>query len=300
MTEALAHVETTGLDICYETFGSPSDPAMLLVMGLGIQMIAWPDEVCRDLAGRGYQVVRFDNRDSGRSTHLEQAGSPDPYRVLLRREKPPYCLDDMAADTVGLLDALEIESAHLVGASMGGFIAQLVAIQHPTRVRSLSLLMTSTGSIRVGRPRPRVLARFGRRRLPASGRDALIEYALEVMSTIGSVGFPRDDDYLRDVMGRAYDRGHDPPAYLRQVAAVLTQANRTRALRSATVPTVVIHGLADPLIAASGGKALARALPNARFVGVPGMGHDLPRALWPTFAEEIARTAEEGERAARP
>lgn len=288
-------VATTGLDLCYETFGAPGDPPMVLIMGLGTQMIAWPDELCEDLARRGHFVVRFDNRDVGRSTHLRNVPAPDPIRVLLRRAAAPYGLGDMARDTVGLLDALGFDSAHLVGASMGGFIAQSVAINAPERVRSLGLIMTSTGSRRVGIPRPRVLAGLRRRRSPDADRESAIESVLEVFSTIGSPGYPPEPDYLRDLAGRSYDRAYDPSGYARQVAAVLTQHDRTAALRRLRVPTVVIHGTADPLVGVSGGRALAEAIPGARFVGLGGMGHSLPRPLWPTIAGELSRTARDGE-----
>jgi pimeloyl-ACP methyl ester carboxylesterase len=294
MAEQLTRVPTTGIEICYETFGSPESAPLLLVMGLGTQMIAWPDDFCRDLAARGYFVIRFDNRDVGRSSHLE-ARAPDPVRVMLRRERPPYRLADMAADAMGLLDALGIESAHVVGASMGGFIAQLVAIRHPARVRSLTLIMTSTGSRWVGRPKARLVSLLARDRSPSVGREQAIELVLRASRLIGSSGYPFDEPHLRELAGRSYDRSYDPRGFYRQLAAILVQSDRTERLRSIRVPTVVIHGLADPLVNPSGGRALAKAIPGARFVGLPGMGHDLPRPLWSRIADEIARTAEAGE-----
>ncbi len=293
-------VPTTGIEICHESFGSPGDPPLLLVMGLGTQMIAWPDDFCRDLASRGYRVIRFDNRDTGRSTHLDHLPAPDPVRVMLRREEPPYRIGEMALDALGLLDALGIPSAHVAGASMGGFIAQQMALFAPERLRSLSLVMTSTGSVRVGRPRPGLLLRLGRDRRPGLDRDGAIEFVLEVGRQIGSPAYPADLDYLRELAGRSYDRAYDPAGYLRQVGAIMSQPNRTRQLRSIALPTVVIHGLADPLVAPSGGRAIAAAVPGARFVGLPGMGHDLPRPLWVRIADEISETAAAGERRMSP
>lgn len=288
----------SGIELCYERFGEEGRPTILLVMGLGAQMIAWPDELCADLAGRGYRVVRFDNRDVGRSTHLVELGEPNPLRVLARRERPPYRLDQMAADCVGLIEHLGSGPVHLVGASMGGFIAQLVVVSRPELVRSVVLVMTSTGSRRVGHPSLKVLPGLRRRRDPGADREAAIATTVEIFRRIGSPAYPHDGAYLAELAGRSYDRGYDPGGYLRQLAAVLTQADRTGLLASVRVPATVIHGLADPLVSPSGGRALAAAIPGARFVGLPGMGHDLPRALWPKYADEISSTAAEGERRA--
>ncbi len=295
MNEQLVRVPTTGTEICYETFGSPGDPPILLIMGLGTQMIAWPDAFCADLASRGNFVVRFDNRDVGRSTHFNELATPKPLHVLVRRARPPYRLEDMASDAVGLLDSLGIGKAHVVGASMGGFIAQLVAIGNPERLRSLGLIMTSTGSRRVGRPRAHVLAQIGRRRRPGADRESAMALVAQIAHVIGSPGYPYDEAYIRDLAGRGYDRAYDPSGYIRQAEAIMAQTDRSAALRRMSVPTVVIHGLADPLVAPSGGRALAKAIAGSRFVGLAGMGHDLPRALWPRIADEIAQTVGEGE-----
>lgn len=279
------------LEIAYEAFGEPTHPAMLMIMGLGTQMIAWPDELCQDLADTGRYVVRFDNRDAGLSTHLDQLPSPQPGRVLLRREKAPYAIQDMAQDTLGLMDAIGLERADLVGASMGGFIAQTVAVTAPERVRSLTLLMTSTGSRRVGRPSPRIGRDLLRRRTVRT-REQAIAAAIEVFSTIGSPGYELDEEHLSRTAAISYDRGHDPAGYLRQLAACLVQPDRTSALKRLDVPTLVVHGLHDPLVSVTGGLALARHIPGSRFVGFSGMGHDLPRALWPELTEEISRFAD--------
>jgi pimeloyl-ACP methyl ester carboxylesterase len=275
------------LEIAYETFGNPTDPPALLVMGLGTQMLAWPDELCEDIAATGRYVVRFDNRDVGLSTHLDHLPTPNPMRVFLRLEKPPYSVGDMARDALGLMDALGFESVDLIGASLGGFIAQSMAIQAPERLRSLTLIMTSTGSRLVGRPTPQVARQSLRRRQVRSREDA-IAAAVAVFRMIGSPGYDFDQERLEWMAGLSYDRAHDPRGYLRQFAAVMGQPDRTRKLRKLQVPTLVMHGLHDPLVSVTGGLALARTIPGAKFVGFSGMGHDLPRALWKPMAEEIA------------
>jgi len=289
-----ATVAANGIEIAYETFGAASDAPILLVMGLGSQMLAWPDELCADLAARGYFVIRFDNRDVGLSTHLRELSSPSPLGAFLNRRRPPYRVEDMADDAAGLLDGLKLASAHVVGISMGGFIAQELVLRRPERVRSLTLMMTSTGSRRVGRPMPRVVARLTRRRAAVDRADA-VKAVVETFRLIGSPAYPLDEARLRDIAGRAYDRSYDPGGYLRQLAAVLAQRDRTQALGSVRMPTVIMHGSSDPLVAVSGGLALARSIPGARLVEIPGMGHDLPRALWPRFADEISAVASRGE-----
>ncbi len=292
------YARANGIDIAYETFGDQGDPPIVLLMGLATQMLAWPDEFCRDLADRGHYVVRFDNRDIGLSTHLHDLPAPALMQVVTRRQPAPYSIRDMAEDTVGLLDALGLDAVHLVGASMGGFIAQTVALHHPARVRQLTLIMTSTGSRRVGHMTPEVFRELLRRRA-ATDRNAAIAATVDTFRLIGSKGYAFDEEHLRDVAGRSYDRGYNPRGYLRQLAAVASQPNRTRELRQIRIPTLVIHGFGDPLVSISGGLAIARAIPGAKFVGYRGMGHDLPRPLWPEFAAEIAHLSAR-DRAATP
>ena len=281
--EGVERVKVGEIEIAFETFGSEADPTILLVMGLGTQMIGWPDEFCQTLADTGHRVVRFDNRDVGLSTHLTQA--PPSMPSMLLRPDPPYRVSDMAADAFGLVDAIGVERFHLVGASMGGFISQTMALEHPERVRSLTLIMTSTGSRRVGRPTPTVLRRMARQQ-PARNREESVAATIDTYRVIGSRHLI-DEDRLRDLAGESYDRGFDPDGRLRQLAAIMAQPDRTKALRNLDIPTLVIHGLDDPLVTVSGGLALARAIPGARFVGHAGMGHDLPRTLWPTMASDI-------------
>jgi len=275
-----------GIELAYETFGERADPAIMLIMGLGTQMIAWPDQLCEALASGGRYVVRYDNRDVGLSTHLVDLPVPDIKAVALRRRRPAYRLDDMSADLLGLIDALGLDKVHLVGASMGGFIAQTLTLAHPERVLSQTLMMTSTGSRRVGQAKPALVARLARGRR-AMDREAAIAAAVETFGLIGSRGPLVDQAHLRDLAGRSYDRGHDVAGYLRQLGAVIAQSNRTRGLTTVTAPTLVMHGLHDPLVSASGGLALARLIRGSRFVGFSGMGHDLPPRLLPDFAREI-------------
>ena len=284
-----------GIEIAFQEVGDPDGEPLLLVMGLATQMLGWDEEFCELLAGRGFRVVRFDNRDIGHSTMLNEAGVPRRADVLLgRRASAPYLLSDMAADAAGLMDHLGIESAHVVGASMGGMIGQTLAVERPERVKSLVSMMSTTGSRRVGTPSRRAFALLFAR-FPSS-REDYVERIVKTFKVIGSPGFPTDEEGLRDVAGRTYDRSHRPAGVLRQIHAISASGNRTAALRRLRLPVTVLHGAQDPLIRPSGGRATARAIPDARLSLIEGMGHDLPRELWPTFAEEIAATAARAER----
>ena len=273
------------VDIAYERFGADDGEPMLLVMGLGMQMIFWPDDFCAALAARGFAVARFDNRDVGRSSHFTHLGVPRLGRMLSRPlAAAPYRLDDMADDGVAVLDALGWTSAHVVGVSLGGMIAQTIAIRHPGRVRSLASMM-STPSPRIGRPRLDALAVLASR--PASSRDHAERRSVRVFRVIGTRRYPRDETWLRETARKAYDRGQDPLGARRQLAAILASGDRRPGLAGVRVPTLVIHGDADPLVRLAGGRATAASVPGARLVIFPGMGHDLPRALWPAIVDHI-------------
>jgi len=279
-----------GIRLCYDTFGDPSDPALLLVMGLGTQMVAWHEDFCGRLVDEGFNVIRFDNRDIGRSTHLTDAPTPTLAQLVMRRPPAAYRLEDMAGDTAGLLDALGIGAAHVVGASMGGMIAQTLAATRPDRVLSLASIMSTTGGRRVGQPAFRVLPIF-LKQAPRE-REAFIDHTETLFKTIGSSGIQRDDAELREVAGLMFDRGLDPSGTARQLAAIIASGNRTPALRRITAPTVVIHGTADRLVRPSGGRATARAIGGAKLVKVDGMGHDLPRAAWDQIVGAIVENAQ--------
>ena len=270
--------------LAYESYGDNTDPTVLLLMGQGAQMLAWPDGLCRALTGCGLHVVRFDNRDAGLSTHVRHG----------RLSLSPYTLDDMAGDALGLMDAVGSHTAHLVGISMGGMLAQLLAIQQPARVLSLTCIASSTGSRRAGWPQPSLLRRIPLRRT-VSDRDGAGDLFVRVLQAIGSPAYPVDVDHVRALGSLCYDRGYDPRGSLRHLLAVLRAPDRTSSLQRLRVPTLVVHGAADPLVPVSGGRALATAIPGARSVTVPGMGHDLPPQLWPLLVEEIHAVVVRGE-----
>ncbi len=276
-----------GITLCYETFGDPSDPTALLIMGLSMQMLSWQEDFCLELAGRGFHVVRFDNRDIGRSTHVP--GPPPTIAQLLRRSKhaAPYTLADMADDAAGMLSELELAPAHVIGASMGGMIAQTLAARHPRKVRSLVSIMSNTGSFWNGRPALRIYPLLLQG--PPRGLDAYLARGERVFAAIGSRSLPRDPREIRAIGSASYERDHDPNGPARQLAAITASGDRTRELRGITAPTLVIHGTADPLVSYSGGRATARAIPGARFLSIKGMGHDMPRVVWPTLIDAIAK-----------
>jgi pimeloyl-ACP methyl ester carboxylesterase len=292
---AQLRTSVNGIEIAYETFGVESNPRIVLVMGLGTQSLAWPEGFCRALAGRGFHVVRFDNRDIGGSTHLDAAPVPNPVAAALLRRRIPYRLEDLAADTIAFIAALGPGPVHLVGASMGGFIAQLVALQAPELISSLTLIMTSTGSRRVGLPSPRLVAAVLRTK-PAGSKDEAVAASLAMFALIGSPGYVAEKASMQALAEQSYDRGYNPAGNARQLAAVVAQTDRTKQLARLAVPTLVMHGLHDPLVAPNGGLALAQVIPGARFVGFHGMGHDLPAQLWPDFVEEIVAVTERASR----
>jgi pimeloyl-ACP methyl ester carboxylesterase len=278
------------VELAYETIGDAGDPPLLLVMGLGMQLIHWDLELCELLAERGFHVIRFDNRDAGLSTKLE---APVPNVMKLMAGLPgrvPYRLDHMADDALGLLDHLGIERAHVAGVSMGGMIAQTMAMRRPDRVLSLASMLSTTGERRVGTPKLRVWSVLMRR--APHDRDAYIEYFVRVFRLIGSPGYAVDEERSRELAAATYDRCHHPAGTARQLAAILASGSRTAGLRKLDLPAVVIHGDDDPLVPRRAGVATARAIPNAELLTFPGMGHDLPRELWPAIVDAIAKNAE--------
>ena len=285
MAEEFADVGR-GITLCYERFGDPADPPILLIMGLSTQMIAWHEDFCEELVERGFQVIRFDNRVIGRSTHLD-IPPPTLGQLVSRRFRPDqYTLSDMAEDAAGLIEKLELGHVHVVGVSLGGMIGQLLAAEHPELVRSLTSMLSSTGSRFHGQPHFSVLRYL--LRPPPRDREGYIERSAEVFGLIGSTGFDRDEAYIRERAARSYDRGFSVSGGGRQLGASLATGNRTDLLRKVKAPTLVIHGTEDKMIRPSGGRATAKAIPGARLMMIEGMGHDLPRGVWPQIVDAIA------------
>ena len=274
------------ITIEYETAGDPGHPVLLLIMGLGGQLIAWDDEFVAALVAKGFYVVRFDNRDVGLSTWFDEAGTPDLVAAFTGEVQAAYLLSDMAGDAAGLLDALGIESAHVLGVSMGGMIAQSLAIGHPTRVRTMISIMSTTGDRSVGQPSPEAIGAL--LVPPPADRDAAIDMSVKTWQVIGSPGFPFHEDRIRAGAAAAYDRAIHPAGVARQLVAILSSPDRTPALRGLDVPTLVVHGESDALVNPTGGKATADAVPGATLWTIPGMGHDLPIELFEEVADRVA------------
>src|SRR5215217_6448282 len=280
-----------GIEVAYETFGDPADETVLLIMGLGVQMLGWDEEFCRLLAGRGYRVVRFDNRDVGHSTKIEGGPRPDVMAAVAGDgSSASYLLDDMADDCVALVDELGADAAHLVGASQGGMIAQTMAIRHPERVLSLTSIMSTTGNRAVGQPHPEAIPALLTR--PPADRAGFVDFVVGAWKVIGSQGFDVDEEALRARAGASYDRGIFPDGTGRQLLAILASGDRTEGPRGLDVPATVIHGTDDILIDVSGGRATAAAIPGARLELIEGMGHDMPRPVWPRLVDLIVENAE--------
>jgi pimeloyl-ACP methyl ester carboxylesterase len=277
------------VNLCYETFGDSGDPALLLVMGLGTQMVAWRDDFCHELVERGFFVIRFDNRDCGRSTRME-GRTPGLLDLITRKPRHlAYTLGEMADDAIGLLDHLGIERAHVVGASMGGMIGQHMAFRYPARILSLTSIMSGAGGRVAGAPRLSILPMF-LSKAPADGKEAYIEHTLKLFRAIGSPKY-FDEESVREISALSWERGITMAGTGRQLAAIVADGNRTKRLQRVTAPTLVVHGTADKLATPSGGKAVARAIPGARLMMIDGMGHDLPRTLWPRLIHAIAENA---------
>jgi pimeloyl-ACP methyl ester carboxylesterase len=291
----MPRAHANGVELQYETVGDPRGRPLLLVQGLGAQLTSVEDGLCQELAGRGFLVIRYDNRDAGLSTWFDDARPVDLAAVSGGDHATlAYTLEDMADDAVGVLDAVGVEAAHLVGISLGGMIAQLVATRHPSRVRSLASIMSTTGDRAVGRPTPEA-ARVLVAPMPGD-RAGYIEQAVANARAISAgTAFPFDAEAVRKGAARAYDRAHHPRGVGRQFAAILAAGDRTRALGQVRVPTVVVHGELDRVIGVSGGEATAAAIPGARLLRVPGLGHELPPGFWPALADALVEVADRGE-----
>lgn len=286
---AVRTTKANGLELAYEHIGNPGNPPVLLIMGLGSQMISWPDEFCEQLADRGFHVTRYDNRDTGLSTHFTEAGTPDMAALIRGEEqKPPYLVEDMADDAASLLEALSLSPAHVVGVSMGGMIAQSLAINHPASVRSLTSIM-STATTAGAAPTDEALAVL--MAPPATSKDGYIEQSVRTFAVIGSPGFPYNEARQRAIAAESYDRDPDGSGTARQLLAILRSPDRTPGLQQLDVPALVIHGTGDPLIQAEAGEATAAAIPDAELVLEEGMGHDLPEALWSDLIDHIEALA---------
>jgi pimeloyl-ACP methyl ester carboxylesterase len=288
----VARARANGIDIEYETLGNESDPAILLIMGLGGQLIHWPDAFCTGLVERGFRVVRFDNRDSGLSTRFDAAGKPDLNRIVLQvmmgqKATVPYLLDDMAADAIGLLDALGIARAHMLGVSMGGSVAQIVAGRFPQRTRSLVSMSSTTGRPELmGGDREVVKAILDRP--TSSDRESIVRYLVRVRIAIGSPGYREEEAAVRALVERAYDRSYNPDGTERQYVAVIASGHRVELLQNLVVPTLVLHGEDDPLLPQEHGRDTAWITPGAEIATWKGWGHDIPRALIPALVDRIA------------
>ncbi|MFX1312441.1 MAG: alpha/beta fold hydrolase [Promethearchaeota archaeon] len=282
------------IEIEYETFGNSSDKPLLLVMGLGGQMISWDEEFIQFFLDRNFYVIRFDNRDVGLSTKCEEAGSPNVMKAIAALQRgetveAPYSLEDMADDAIGVLDALKIDKAHICGASMGGMIVQVIAFRHPNRVLSLTSIMSTTGNPDLPQPTPEAMQTLV---TPApTERNAYIEYSLKVGKLLFGSGFPFDEEKRRKLAERAYDRCFYPPGFGRQLLAIMTNGDRRSKLSSIKVPTLVIHGGDDPLVPVEGGKNTAKSIPNTELLIIEGMGHSLPPETWGKISDAIAKNA---------
>ncbi len=297
MTQAAAN----GIIIEYESFGDERAPAVLLIMGLGAQLVRWPLPMVEALVTRGYRVIRYDNRDVGLSTKFDHAGTPNlllmaATRMLGRTPRAPYSLSDMAADAIGLLDALESDAAHIVGASMGGMIAQLVAAGWPDRTLSLTSIMSSTGNPKLPGATPRATGVL-LRRPKGDDLEAIVAHGVMAAKVV-SGSHPMDEIILAQRIREETERNHHPSGFSRQMAAILADGDRRERLKAITAPTVVVHGIEDPLVPIAGGRDTAASIPGAHLVEVPGMGHTLPNALIPIVVDAIDSVARAPERLA--
>jgi pimeloyl-ACP methyl ester carboxylesterase len=292
----MARLKANGLEIEYEVHGDPKNQPLLLIMGLGAQLITWDEGFVDELVKRGFYVIRYDNRDAGLSTKMESAGPADIAAAYGGNPQPAYTLDDLADDAVGVLDALHIPAAHIVGASMGGFIAQLVAIKHPDHTLSLTSIMSGPGGRDAIPPTPKAGAFLVRR--PGPTREEIIELNLEARRVLAGEGNPFDDASERALVERLYERSYYPLGFGRQLVAILAAQSRIPALKAVKVPTLVVHGADDPLVPPENGKRVAAAVPGARYLEFAGAGHNMPRSTWNDLADAIAETARQASPAA--
>ena len=289
----MARVKANGIEIEYESIGNEGDPTILLIMGLGAQLTLWPDSFCAGLAGRGFRVVRYDNRDVGLSTDFAAAGLPNfpaAFANLMGGKKidAPYRLPDMAKDAIGLLDALGIDRAHMVGASMGGMIAQILAADYPGRTRSLVSIMSTSGRMGLPPGKPEAMAML-MAQPEGPAREQIIQHAMKLRTVIGSPGFAADPAALRALVERNVDRRYYPAGGARQYLAVMASGDRVELLKRVRVPTLVLHGADDPLIHPDGARDVAKLVPGAALEFYPGWGHDLPEQMVPVLVDRIAR-----------
>lgn len=288
----MARAKTNGIEIEYEAVGSRSDPALLLVMGLGAQLTIWPDALFKGLADRGFYVIRYDNRDTGLSTDFGSWGVPNiPAAIMkvMKGERPdaPYLLKDMAADAVGLLDVLGIDRAHMVGASMGGMIVQILAAQHPQRSRSMVSIYSTSGRPGLPPGKPEALAMLTAQP-EGPAREQLVKHGMKLRQTIGSPGYPTPEDDLRALVEKNVDRRWYPEGAARQYLSVIASGDRVEMLRTVKVPTLVMHGEEDPLLPVECGRDVAKLVPGAQIQTIPGWGHDFPPQLVPAIVDRIA------------
>ncbi|KAF0104416.1 MAG: Lipase/esterase [Rhodospirillaceae bacterium] len=288
----MARAKANGIEIEYETFGSRTDPALLLIMGLGAQLTLWPESLCEGLAGQGFFVVRYDNRDVGLSTDFDAAGLPDLMGAFARLMKgetvdAPYLLSDMAADATGLLDALELDRAHMVGGSMGGMIAQVVAATYPERTRSLVSIMSTSGRYGLPAGKPEAVAMLSAQP-EGTEREQLIAHGMRLRTVISGPGYPTEPAAMRALVERNIDRRYYPPGAARQYLAIMASGPRVELLKTVKVPTLVLHGEDDPLLPVECGRDVAALVPGARIETFPGWGHDVPEAMVPKLVASIS------------
>ena len=291
----MARVQSNGIEIEYEEFGDPQAPVILLIMGLGMQLVAWPKPFCEMLVAAGFRVIRFDNRDVGRSSKIEGRYTPSMLRLIMsmllgrKLRRPPYTLEDMAADTLGLLDALNIAQAHIVGVSMGGMIAQIIAARFPLRVLSLTSIMSTSGDRKASAMELRDLRKIFLRPRPPSDatRDQVVEHMASTYEIIGSAEHLREVSYLRKMLSDSFDRGYYPAGFMRQTTAIVANGSRRALLKQINAPTLVIHGKRDILVPPGGGLDTAAHIRGARMELIDDMGHDLAPGLWNTISSLI-------------